>query len=43
MESRKVILYISMSVDGFIATQDDDLSWLSIVQSSGEDYGYNEL
>mgnify|MGYP006294670993 CR=1 FL=1 len=43
MENRKVILYISTSVDGFIATEDDDLSWLSVVQGSGEDYGYHEL
>ncbi len=29
-----------MSVDGYIATNDDDLSWLSIVEKEGEDYGY---
>lgn len=29
-----------MSLDGFIATPDDDLSWLSIVEKEGEDYGY---
>jgi dihydrofolate reductase len=40
MSKRKLILYISMSLDGFIATQDDDLSWLSVVQKEGEDYGY---
>ena len=40
MDKRKVILYISMSLDGFIATKDDDLSWLSIVEKEGEDYGY---
>lgn len=38
--SRKVILYISMSLDGYIATKDDDLSWLSVVEKEGEDYGY---
>lgn len=37
---RKVVLYISMSLDGFIATNDDDLSWLSIAQKEGLDYGY---
>lgn len=37
---RKVILYISMSLDGFLATKADDLSWLSIVEKEGEDYGY---
>jgi len=40
MNNRKLILYISMSLDGFIATNDDDLSWLSIVEKEGEDYGY---
>ena len=43
MGNRKLILYISMSLDGFIATPDDDLSWLSIVQQEGEDYGYVEF
>lgn len=40
MNKRKVILYISMSLDGFIATKEDDLSFLSIVEKEGEDYGY---
>lgn len=40
MHQRKVKLYISMSVDGFIATKEDDLSWLSCVEMEGEDYGY---
>jgi len=43
LEKRKVILYISMSLDGFIATKDDDLSWLSMVEKEGEDYGYFDL
>lgn len=43
MSDRKLILYISMSLDGFIATKDDDLSWLSIVEQEGEDYGYTEF
>jgi len=42
MSNRKVILYISMSLDGFIATKDDGLDWLSIVEKKGEDYGYLE-
>lgn len=29
-----------MSLDGYLATNDDDLSWLSIVEKQGEDYGY---
>lgn len=40
---RKLILYISMSLDGYLATKDDDLSWLSIAEKEGEDYGYAEF
>ncbi len=40
MNNRKLILYISMSADGYLATKDDDLSWLSLVEQEGEDYGY---
>lgn len=40
---RKVILYIACSLDGFIAKPNDDLSFLSIVQKEGEDYGYGEF
>lgn len=40
MQTRKVFLYIGMSLDGFIARQDDDISWLSIADKEGEDYGY---
>ena len=32
-----------MSLDGFIATKEDDISWLSIVEKEGEDYGYEEF
>jgi dihydrofolate reductase len=32
-----------MSLDGFIATKDDGLDWLSIVEKEGEDYGYATL
>ncbi len=41
--SRKVILYIATSLDGYIAKPNDDLSFLSIVQKEGEDYGYNSF
>lgn len=37
---RKVILYIAMSLDGYIAKPNDDLSFLNSVQKEGEDYGY---
>lgn len=40
---RKVILYIASSLDGYIAKPGDDLSFLSIVQEEGEDYGYAEF
>ncbi len=36
----KLIVYISMSLDGFLATKDDDISWLDIANKEGEDYGY---
>jgi len=41
MSARKLVLYIAMSLDGYIATPDEDLSFLSIVEQKGEDYGYN--
>lgn len=37
---RKLVLYIATSLDGYIAQPNDDLSFLSIVQKEGEDYGY---
>jgi len=43
MNDKKLILYISMSLDGFLATKDDDISWLSVVEREGEDYGYIEF
>jgi len=38
--SRQVILYIAMSLDGFIAKDEDNIDFLSIVDVPGEDYGY---
>jgi dihydrofolate reductase len=32
-----------MSLDGYIAKPNDDLSFLSIVQKEGEDYGYTDF
>jgi len=40
---RKIILYIAMSLDGYIAKPNDDLSFLSIVKKEGEDYGYADF
>lgn len=37
---RKLSLFIAMSVDGFIAGPNDDLSFLEMVEKEGEDYGY---
>ena len=36
----KVILYIAMSEDGFIAGENDNIDFLNDYQTEGEDYGY---
>ena len=41
--TRQVILYIAMSLDGYIAKNDDNIDFLSVVESPGEDYGYSEF
>lgn len=41
--NRKVILYIATSLDGYIAKSNDDLSFLSLVEKEGEDYGYADF
>jgi dihydrofolate reductase len=38
-----VILYISLSLDGYIETQDGDISFLEAVELPGEDYGIAEF
>ena len=40
---RKVILYIAESLDGYIATDNDELGFLAVVRIPGEDYGYKEF
>jgi dihydrofolate reductase len=37
---RKVILYIAMSLDGYIAGPEDNLDFLAQVERPNEDYGY---
>ncbi len=41
--SRNVTLFIATSLDGYIATPDGDLDFLSIVEQPGEDYGYGDF
>jgi dihydrofolate reductase len=40
---KKIILYIAISLDGFIAKEDGNLDWLTGYENSGEDYGFKEL
>ncbi len=40
---RKVVLYIAMSLDGYLAGPDDDISFLSLANIPGEDFGYASL
>lgn len=37
---RKLLLFIAMSLDGYIAKPDGDISFLTLVEKVGEDYGY---
>lgn len=41
--SRKVLLYIAMSLDGYIAKNDDNIDFLSSVETLNEDYGYSDF
>jgi dihydrofolate reductase len=43
MNTRKLIVYIAKSLDGYIAGPNDDLSFLSMVAQEGEDYGYGDF
>jgi dihydrofolate reductase len=40
---RKLSLFIAMSLDGYIAKPNDDLSFLKIVEKEEEDYGYADF
>ena len=41
-KERRVILYIAMSLDGYIATKNNELDFLSQVED-GQDYSYNDF
>ena len=41
--ARELVVYIACSLDGYIATKDDDLSFLARVEAPPEDYGYKEF
>jgi dihydrofolate reductase len=41
--ARKCIVYVAMSLDGFIASSDHSLDFLKSVEKEGEDYGYHEF
>lgn len=41
--NRETFLYIAMSLDGYIAAEDDNIDFLSIVDSPGEDFGYEDF
>lgn len=39
----RLSVFCASSTDGYIATLDDDLSWLDAAVGEGEDYGYDEF
>lgn len=40
MGKRDVVLFIAMSLDGYIADENQDIGFLDLVKKEGEDYGY---
>jgi dihydrofolate reductase len=43
MVKKSLILYIAMSLDGFIAKKDGNLDWLTKYDDNSEDYGFKAL
>ena len=43
MPNRKIIVYIAISADGFIARKDGAVDWLDRPRPKGEDYGMGEF
>ncbi len=41
--TRKVILFIAVSLDGYIATKENGLEFLSLVEDEGQDYSYTDF
>jgi len=43
VDNRKALLFIAMSLDGYIADQQGDIGFLKLVETDGEDYGYRDF
>lgn len=41
--NRQLILYIAVTIDGFIARENGAIDWLDPFEASGNDYGYREF
>ncbi len=41
--TKKVLIFIATSLDGYIATADGDINWLSLAEKENEDYGYEDF
>ena len=41
MSRPRIAVFIAQSVDGYIATDDDSLDWLTQAGAEGEDYGFD--